>query len=218
MKRRLLLVTVFLLTGAVVNVAGAWGCCLLWKLPWPVLFAPSKAATAYWTGQTPVHFDKPAIPRLVGSNESLGMRRRIGWTEKASTGNDEEGITEPPGAFFIAGIIEAGWPLRGLNGQWWIGGSSDDPDLLMVYGVALPGSDFVSRPGVLPLRPIWPGFAVNTIFYAVFLWLLSYSALVLRRFIRVKRGHCTACAYPIGESDVCSECGKALPGRAKVPT
>ena len=61
-----------------------------------------------------------------------------------------------------------------------------------------------------PFLPIWPGFAVNTIFYAAVLWLLIPGPFVLRRFIRVKRGLCSACAYPRGESDVCSECGKAL--------
>ncbi len=60
-------------------------------------------------------------------------------------------------------------------------------------------------------RPLWPGFAVNTLFYAVVLWLLIPGPFALRRFIRVRRGLCPACAYPRGESDVCSECGKALP-------
>ena len=71
---------------------------------------------------------------------------------------------------------------------------------------------------LLPLQPIWPGFAVNMTFYATFLWLLICGPFVLRRFIRVRRGLCPACAYPMGESDVCSECGKTLPKRAKVAT
>ncbi len=59
----------------------------------------------------------------------------------------------------------------------------------------------------LPLQPIWPGFAINTLFYAAVLWLLIPGPFALRRFIRVKRGLCPACAYRIGESAVCSECG-----------
>ena len=66
--------------------------------------------------------------------------------------------------------------------------------------------------GFMPLRPIWPGFAINTLFYAAILWL----PFVLRRIIRIRRGLCPACAYPMGESAVCSECGKALPKRATV--
>ena len=69
-----------------------------------------------------------------------------------------------------------------------------------------------------PLRPIWPGFAVNTLVYATFLWLLICGPFALRRFTRLKRGLCPACAYPRGEADVCSECGKPLPERVKVAT
>ena len=77
------------------------------------------------------------------------------------------------------------------------------------------------RPGVLPkrffaypLRPIVPGFLLNTLFYAAVLWLLIPGPFTLRRFIRVKRGLCPKCAYPVGESDACSECGKRLSNRA----
>ncbi len=64
----------------------------------------------------------------------------------------------------------------------------------------------------------WPYFAfvITTLLYATSLWLLIPGPFALRRFIRVKRGLCPACAYPRGESDVCSECGKALAKRATV--
>ncbi len=67
----------------------------------------------------------------------------------------------------------------------------------------------------LPLRPIWPGFAINTLFYGTLLWLLIYGLSVLRRFVRVRRGLCPKCAYPMGESHVCTECGGSLPKRAR---
>ncbi len=63
----------------------------------------------------------------------------------------------------------------------------------------------------LPLRPLWPGFALNTLFYATFLWLMIPGPFALRRFIRVRRGLCPKCAYPMGESAVCSECGREMP-------
>jgi hypothetical protein len=65
----------------------------------------------------------------------------------------------------------------------------------------------------LSLRPMWPGFAVNTLLYATVLWLLIPGPFVLRRFVRVQRGLCPKCAYPMGESAVCTECGKTLPSR-----
>ncbi len=37
----------------------------------------------------------------------------------------------------------------------------------------------------------------------------------LRRFLRVRRGLCPKCAYPMGESSVCTECGCELAKRAR---
>ena len=71
---------------------------------------------------------------------------------------------------------------------------------------------------VLPFRPLWPGFAVNSLLYAAVLWLLICGPFALRRFIRVRRGLCPACAYPHGESPVCSECGKTIPSRKVTAT
>jgi hypothetical protein len=70
----------------------------------------------------------------------------------------------------------------------------------------------------LPLRPIWLGFAVNTIFYAAILWLLIPGPFALRRLIRRRRGLCPKCAYPMGDSEVCTECGRELPSRARPAT
>ena len=67
----------------------------------------------------------------------------------------------------------------------------------------------------LPARPLWPGFAINTLFYATILWLLAWGASAFRRFLRVRRGLCPKCAYPMGESSVCTECGGALGKRAR---
>ncbi len=63
-------------------------------------------------------------------------------------------------------------------------------------------------PRALPLRPIWPGFAVNTIFYAALLW-LPFAPFTLRRLIRRRRGLCPACGYDLrhAEHEGCPECG-----------
>jgi hypothetical protein len=70
------------------------------------------------------------------------------------------------------------------------------------------------QPRLLSLRPIWPGFAINTFFYAGILWLLLTAPFALRRRRRIKRGLCPACAYPIGASSVCTECGQTLSGKS----
>jgi hypothetical protein len=67
---------------------------------------------------------------------------------------------------------------------------------------------------LLPLLPIWPGFAINTVFYAAVLWMLFAVPLALRKRRRIKRGWCSKCAYdlrgrPPATSTVCPECGAA---------
>jgi hypothetical protein len=37
-----------------------------------------------------------------------------------------------------------------------------------------------------------------------------YGVLHYRREVRRERGLCPACAYPVGTSEVCTECGKAV--------
>ncbi len=66
------------------------------------------------------------------------------------------------------------------------------------------------RPHV-PLWPLWPGFAINTAFYAVLVWMLWLSPIVVRRVIRRKRGHCIKCGYDLrgAEHEACPECGAA---------
>ena len=78
-----------------------------------------------------------------------------------------------------------------------------------------PGRDWYTGPipqrAILPYRPIWPGFAINTIFYAAILWLLTLGPFTARRMIRRKRGLCLKCGYDLrgtsGGGGVCPECG-----------
>jgi hypothetical protein len=62
----------------------------------------------------------------------------------------------------------------------------------------------------LPLTPLWPGFAINALFYAAMLWIMFAAVSVLRRWRRIRRGVCPNCAYPVGRSEVCSECGRSV--------
>ncbi len=63
--------------------------------------------------------------------------------------------------------------------------------------------------GCIPLRPIFPGFAINTVFYGAILWLLMFGVFTARRSIRRKRGHCIKCGSDLrgAEHEVCPECG-----------
>ena len=113
--------------------------------------------------------------------------------------------------------LRTGWPLRSLAGVAWTRDYQ-----VYIYEAALP-TRWHPRTPWLVYRPLWLGFAVNTVFYMTILatlWLLIRVGYfyAFRRVIRVRRGLCPKCAYPMGESDVCSECGKALPKQANATT
>ena len=62
---------------------------------------------------------------------------------------------------------------------WGRGLLSVDPDQS--------GAEWVIANDALPRRLIWPGFAINTVFYAALLWPLICGPFALRRHIRCKR-------------------------------
>ncbi len=67
--------------------------------------------------------------------------------------------------------------------------------------------------GAFP-RAIEPlGFAVNTVFYGGMLFLGVLGPGFVRRWRRVRHGLCPRCAYPVGTSPVCPECGTKVTPR-----
>jgi hypothetical protein len=68
------------------------------------------------------------------------------------------------------------------------------------------------------MKPIWPGFVINTIFCAALLWLLWIAPGKIRRFIRIRGHRCPACGFIIAPGTAaasggpCSECGQPLTG------
>ncbi len=217
MKRRLLIVAVFLLAGAVVNVAVAWGCAAL-KPCSRSSWSSAEALAPKETGAVWGRFARPSMRSLRSTGDYDGVRQRDFGVTTIWIGNsfshDQHGrVMAIPGlinggaSMHFIWMVEAGWPAHCLRRGWdWMPLDVAPRAVLQSGGVAR------------PFDVIWPGFAINTAFYATILWLLGYSALALRRFIRRRRGLCPACAYPVGEAAVCSECGKALPGRVRETT
>ncbi len=215
MKRRLTKLVVFLLLGAVVNVAVAWG----FVLGVPLANRPGDIlSTDIAPGEREVRF----VQRMSG-------RTRINWITQES---EPDGL--PTGFWRTddarAGSCDlAGWPRRGLscsNHSEWIilwngaGTSRTHPDqrnrmidggfkLSPEYQTWLSTRLRLSIWRALPFRPIWPGFAINTIFYAAILGMLWLSPFVVRRVIRRNRGRCIKCGYDLrGDfSAGCPECG-----------
>ena len=254
MKRRIVLAAIFLLAGAVVNVAVAWGCAVrinvfdsqprsgftkhlavirfsafgstwFWILrgghPWARQFPDDGAkpgdAIPYWAAYmlAELALEPPltawTTPRPVTTCRVADAR---GWPMRSLYSEQ------------IQQVVKLGPTLRGLPhpeplalpAKWENHPIRNGMKTSLTPWSAGPWSPSRSFPRALPLRPIWSGFAVNTVLYAAILWLLIPGTFVLRRVIWLKRGLCSACGYPMGEAGVCSECGKALPRRVTVTT
>ena len=167
MKRHSAKLALFLLLGAIINIAVAWGFAICFDT-WPARYQ--------WI-------------------------ERLGFTY----------IGEPPDLV----TWRVGFPMRSLTCKWNRGGVVAGDFLTMPTPLpdryAIKGDE-----AWLPVGPIWPGFAINTIFYAAIAWLPFASLRRIPRQRRIKRGLCPSCAYPIGASDVCTECGETIKGKSQV--
>ena len=226
MKRWLVRICVFLLLGAIINVAVAWGGMSLntlrvsdASLDHRVTISDKHAVqdrtrSLQALGWRPTPADSTYIYRLIGAPLHDNFGRSILWIEESDLNPDFRGI--------FSGFMEsrqaaieyiAGWPMQSLRGDAWNKTAFDwrRPAPQWVAGSVIllggTGNGFDTFDLALPLLPIWPGFAINTVFYAFIVWLLFAVPFVLRRRRRIRRGLCPKCAYPVGTSDVCTECG-----------
>ncbi len=90
------------------------------------------------------------------------------------------------------------WSIRWPCGQWKLYPLGDRTRQPLTHDI------------YIPLLPIWTGFAVNALVFAVPLWALLFGCAGMRRWRRLRRGLCERCGYQRGDSELCSECGGAL--------
>ncbi len=227
MRRRLITIAIFLFAGALTNVAVAWACAIWVGCTLESLVEKEASGNEFWAGGT---VGRPGA-RLIWS-----IRDRVTQPDRRRepvTGfipNWCASISDPTPLYFEGqSQIEfrlangRGWPLLTLWSEHrYYSENSPSPDSVMVLGgidtgLELPDEvtiTWLSDHAQLPLRPIWLGFAVNTILYGAALWLVATLPFVVRRFVRLRGGLCPGCAYPRGEALVCPECGTRLPKRA----
>jgi hypothetical protein len=207
MKRCAQSLFIFLLLGVIINVAVAWGC--VWTNT-RANFGRSDLLdwTAPWPAPVPQDWMGPATQAYRISD--LGMDVAFLWGAYGNRGRPSQLV------FWRAGIPCKSLSWRTLWEEPTGGGKSIAIAILPMSSIDWNGGLALSRassnakwpgPKRVPLRPIWPGFAINTVFYAAILWLLFAAPFAIRRRRRIKRGLCPACAYPVGDSAVCTECG-----------
>jgi hypothetical protein len=220
MKRRALQIVVLLLLGAIVNVAVAWGCAAF-------LVVDGSTCKSVMIGF--VHAQPPQWYATMYSRS--GAVRLYGFAPNEEQGeflSDDKRVfpvphwsrlrTRPLSTNDRCVDDVRGWPMVSLrSGFDALADPNNSAGIIArsVGGVPLPPQPRVMATTVwdvraLPLIPIWPAFAINTIFYAAILWVLFFAPGKVRRSIRRRRGLCPACAYPIGTSEICTECGAQL--------
>jgi hypothetical protein len=218
-KRTVATALLLLVGGAIVNVTVAWG--LATRLP------PQGFTAKYATLDDVRLF----IDEQVGSRYVYAGRRRdidselerADWSlvlrslPTFSPFKDPQylkgGIDSISGGTDFAQIGEHahGWPLLSLRCEYrvrFVTGASPPPEVQFKGGFEFEVGGSSKR--LIPYEPIWPTFAINTLFYALLLWLLFFAPFAARRMIRRRRGQCEKCAYPVGTSSVCTECGAAV--------
>jgi hypothetical protein len=200
-------VLLLLIAGAAVNVAVAWGSS--WFGEHPTL-AQTKLPLE-WPAQVPTHWTAPTNTNAAASY----LWSITGWV---SIRHEEENGDKVFSYSFIYRRFDFGWPWRSLRSENWyefhmdLKASKVTEQSIEQLGMPQWRTGWPTKSGFenLPLQPLWPGFAINTLFYAGVLWMLFAFPFALRQMIRRRRGLCAMCAYPIGSSEVCTECGAAV--------
>jgi hypothetical protein len=210
-----------------------------WALPRPIGFPPHATSmasgSAFGVDRTDMFAmtDTPSSLKaswrtyeLMQNMEQTDDPEAQEWLDKQKLvlENTQEAETT---AHFSMQSIASGVPMLALTGGRWQlrdfrrGGATQNGSLHAFDWSAnqSQGTGATTPARMIPASPLWPGFAINTIFYAALLWLLWIAPGKIRRCIIVRgriRGHrCPACGYQIapggGIGPVCSECGAALP-------
>jgi hypothetical protein len=221
-KRWAFTILLFLVLGAIVNVAVAWAlvaCVNLTKSPRLVGLAGDGVSrwqgmahasiggylftSTWWPNNLPPFATQAPKAAIVPEWAPVGHVSP--WTaqdtDRNKTHND---------------LIDArGWPMLSLLSweEHHEGTTTRRAGIdLKFWPWHVANGRTVSR--VLPTRPIWPGVAINTVFYAGVLWLLFGAPFALRKWRRIKRGFCVKCGYDLrqqpSDSSVCPECGTTV--------
>jgi hypothetical protein len=194
----------------------------------------TDADRAWWNAHKPLDFAND--PQVASSFHFFGVDSKLLTADRATDMEfhfDDKGFLKmwkrkmykrTPFAFDYALTVEAGWPLPSLRGTRWAFDAYGGQMHIAAVARWQTTADETHRYSIpwhrgpvrfiLPCEPMLGGFAVNTVCYAALAWLLVSLATMLRRRRRIKRGLCPKCAYPVGPSEVCTECGKPVGAKA----
>ncbi|MCB9841963.1 MAG: hypothetical protein H6812_01765 [Phycisphaeraceae bacterium] len=220
-------VVLFLILGAIVNVGVAWGCAA-WSHQDIDYVGLVKWYPPHWA------YDSSAIEIIHEKKRTTGLGTSMwigSWTKKTGgyrkpTGEVIDETFWPHENYDEWGrgwmrFVVHGWPLISLRREVWQP-HDDAPNAsrfpvpvvevgLLRTGIAIPTSDVGwTHSRALPLTPIWIGFTLNTLLYAVVLYIPFVGLGAYKRHRRTRRGLCPACAYDLAGLTACPECGRKV--------
>ncbi len=202
-----------LAVGVVATYASAW-LSFATSQSLTLIANPQKAGKAEWMFVAP-----EGTPEPIGS----GVTTITGAEFRYEQWNDDGLVFVPiapsmPERMLVANRHRYGWPTLAIETRHWdayldtaLGIRDEDPRYeLSVFST---GVRVGSGPRRAPLRPVWPGFLINTLLYAGAAWLLLALPegwrIARGRSVwqRRRRGLCPACGYDLSGLTACPECG-----------
>lgn len=217
MKRALLVIAVCLLAGFAANIFVAWGIAVWVPYPDPRI----------WDNPTSGPLERiVGIPSDWPITDHIARRSAAGRTEWQFMQRGDPITYKPPQDYTVLHLYCVGWPLESLETQAasrHAFGRLANPK--WAPAIKIPSAlrpDWVTRlrceyQDELPLCPIWPAFAFNTLIYATSAFGATMLFVALRRSRRVCRGRCSRCSYPIFGLAICPECGTPARATSKIP-
>jgi hypothetical protein len=111
-------------------------------------------------------------------------------------------------------LVKTGWPLGALRLELAHSAGITTCAPGIRGGIRIPFGD-----RLFPIAPFWPGFLLNTLFYAALIAAPRPAFFWLRSRRRLRRGLCSRCAYDLRglASPACPECGHPRPGATTLP-
>jgi predicted RNA-binding Zn-ribbon protein involved in translation (DUF1610 family) len=203
---------VFLLAGAIINVAVASACMHFKDInATGRLAVPTQGEHARWFAERPQSFSQTIVATYESSS--------FGYTRQAQFSDAGGAVTLSASSLNISddNLKSGNWlPVRWENR---LGESFGWPSRSVEIVTWKLGIQPPARTSTIEQRSwrMLSGFAINTIFYAAIVWMLFAGPGAVRRRVRIKRGQCASCGYSLRESvsEKCPECGATLKQKAE---